>query len=406
MFETRRQNALARPACLAFAAAALLSSPLSPVPGLAPSRAVAEQSGIAHQSSVELWLAQAEATPGEPEAGSEPESQAGSDEGESVVEDADESGEAAPDTEAGEDDGLPGRKTIRRKFKLAQRLAAMEVAVGIRGEQLDAWRDFTDALIASVPDYDRPGRRGGPRGEGRGDGDGKGRAGPQAKADMKPMDGIRRMAERMVERGAKAVTLLNALDALKAKLSEEQLERFGQFERMLMHRGKAGRRHGKGARGAGRHGRHHGRHHMHGGHHKRHACPHHGGRDGANGGKGYGGQKHACPHHGKKGAHHGGMRGQGGPDGEGRERRGMHREEMMGRGPGMGRDSGRGPGAGGLPRDDEPADARPAPEAPEQPTQEEHRPDSTGAPEVIKPDVSLPSDATAPPADAKGLRDL
>ncbi len=419
MFRLRVQTAAARPALLALATAALLLSPLSPAPGVAPARALAEEdtfTGAASMTPAELWLAQADATPEDDEPRDAAEgSGSESDDADAAgdAEEADAASDASADEEAA-DEAAPGRKSVRRMFILARRLAAMEVAVGIRGEQFEVWRDFTDALIAAVPDYDRRGR-GGPRGEARREGG----PAPGPKPEMKPTDRIRRMAQAMVERGAKAVTLLNALDALKAKLTPEQLERFGQFERMLMHRGQAGRKHGK--------GRHGGRHHMHGKHgyggHKshryggkgRHDCPHHGRGEG-------GGGKYACPHHGKKARHHGGMHQ--GPRGEGRGMgRGMGPGMRDGMGPGRGEGMrmGRGGDAGGPPRDGErpaePLSGEPVPEtAPDasgDAAPNAVKPDDTRAPEVIRPDESLPRDATAPPAETpaaptepKGTRDL
>lgn len=371
MFEINRTVAVVRPALWALAGATMLLSPLSPVTLLAPTVASAEESVGADVSSEELWLAQAEAAPED-----RPDQDSAA---------ADENTEAADAGDDAEDAGAasqPGGKTLRRKFMLAKRLAAMEVAVGIRTEQLEVWRDFSDALIAAVPDYDHRGR-GGPRGPGGQPGPG---AAPGPQPDLKPTDRIRRMAQRMVENGAKAVTLLNALDALKAKLTPEQLERFGQFERMLMHRGGP-RRHGAPNRGSGRwghgeHGKwrdhrptHYGRGHgMMGGH----QCPHHERGDGDRG-PAPGSCKHACPHHGMGRPHHPGP--------------GMG----MGHGPGMGRGHGmgmcpRGAGAGHGPMMRAP-DAPDAPPAPQPPPGEPQKPN-------VEPS------APPPPAGEKGAHNL
>lgn len=105
---------------------------------------------------------------------------------------------------------LPGGEA-----KLAARLAAMETAIGIRSEQLDAWRDFTDALLAVLAPPEPP---------------------PAAEKGKPPAPFARaaRLAADVAERGREAEALGRAVTALEAKLTADQLARAARFERPPM----------------------------------------------------------------------------------------------------------------------------------------------------------------------------
>jgi len=112
----------------------------------------------------------------------------------------------------------PRRMGPPPEFMLAARLAVLETRVGIRSEQLDAWRDYTSALqaVLSQPRHDRgPGGTGGPEAKGPD-------AGPGGKAD--PFAFQERLADEVTARAASAVKLKEAIAELRAKLSPEQLE--------------------------------------------------------------------------------------------------------------------------------------------------------------------------------------
>lgn len=113
--------------------------------------------------------------------------------------------------------GPHGPRGERMQMWLATNLNAAETLIGIRADQHDAWRDYTTALLAMFQPPARPA----PPAPG---------AAPEAKPAPQAFAREEMLVRRATERAAKAADLSKAIDALKAKLTPEQLEKLAQAD--------------------------------------------------------------------------------------------------------------------------------------------------------------------------------
>jgi hypothetical protein len=114
----------------------------------------------------------------------------------------------------------PHKRGFKRGFgpsRLATMLNAAETEIGIRTNQLDAWRDFTDALIATMtpPSW---------------------RSAQDTDDKSEPFSRAQRLADNAIKRGKHGEDLAKAIEALKSKLTPEQLAKVGEIEARFGHR--------------------------------------------------------------------------------------------------------------------------------------------------------------------------
>lgn len=134
----------------------------------------------------------------------------------------------------------------RHVLDLAGKLAAAETYVGITGEQEEAWRGYTTALIDFL-DRSAPVR--GERGPDQRRAEGARPEGPRPARLF--AEGL---ADRAIAQGEKAQTLREAVEALRSALSDEQLGRLADAEQAF-----APGPHGPDGGTGGRRGPHHDR---------------------------------------------------------------------------------------------------------------------------------------------------
>jgi len=111
----------------------------------------------------------------------------------------------------GDDRPGPGRRHGPDfRLHLARDLAGLETIAGIRSDQLDAWRDYTSALLVLLapPTPSRPAAANGPDAFGRAE----------------------HLADGVIARAATAQRLKTAIDTLRDKLTPEQIALLQQAE--------------------------------------------------------------------------------------------------------------------------------------------------------------------------------
>lgn len=99
-------------------------------------------------------------------------------------------------------------------------LSAQETALGIRSDQMDAWRGYTTALIALLPSGERLGRW----------------SDEKRRAEAQAFDLAQDMASAAIERAEKARALQDAVSTLKTALTPEQMSMAKQMQTTLVER--------------------------------------------------------------------------------------------------------------------------------------------------------------------------
>ncbi|MFT0862180.1 hypothetical protein [Ancylobacter sp. G4_0304] len=118
------------------------------------------------------------------------------------------------------DEAGPALDPVAMRLIAALLLSAQETALGIRADQMDAWRGYTTALIALLPSGERFERW----------------TDNKRRGEAEAFDLAQDIAGAAIERAQKARALQEAISKLKAALTPEQMRMARQMQEKLVER--------------------------------------------------------------------------------------------------------------------------------------------------------------------------